>query len=272
MKTVNKLGFQLSVPVTNQNLRNRSLGWLEKFHEDTLSKARLRGYTNELGNDENFRNNLYDTEPTFADCYYFPKVGPEISIRELIGPDDSNFFKNIYQVCVFLEAHWENLLRRYRDLKVNEGRTCMLFPFKNFLGQKCSGSIDAGRGGDSFYSGINFDKSEHKDYGAGYFGGHGERSLMIVLPFDNKATFLKNNDFEVCNDYKLLSLGDFQKRIKIISETSKKESIEKTLYYTGVDKIEERIRVELSYTREICLYHPSTEFVHPEGSFLFSFK
>lgn len=270
MKKINKIALELQVPPTSFNTwESLNLPYLEKFHESTLRGAGLTGYTKELGDNTNYRNNLVNTQPTFADSYYFPFSDylKDMPLREIIGLNDSNYFKTIYQVCVLLRKNWY-ILQRYRDLSINEGRTHMLFPFVNYLNEKCLGSIDVWYGETTFSSGLNLNDSKYNNSNIGYYGNSCS-GLMIILPCNNEAEFLKSNLLGISKNYRLLSLEDFKKEILIISKTT--GIGENVLRRDKRHKIEERIRVELSYLEdELDVFSP-VKFIHPEGSFIFDF-
>ena len=270
MKEVNKIALKLPVPQTCfDTWESLTLEYLENFHEYNLKKVGLTGYTGELGNKSNYRDNFVNTQPTNADSYYLPYNDylANTPMKEIIGLDDNNYFKTIYQVCVLLRQNWD-ILSKYHYISVGGSETHMLFPFKNYLNQKCLGGIGRYEGFPTFRNTLNLEKSKYKDSSIEFYG-HSQCGLMVILPNDNKGNFLESNSFEVSKDYKLLSLEDFKKELFIISETTETNVGAR---YERNDKIEERIRVELSYSEDGLWPYQPVKFIHPEGSFIFDFN
>ena len=265
MKEINKIALELLVPPTNFD-GSENLWDLERLHEHTLQSVGLTGYTKELGDEITYKNNLISTQNTIANCYYIPDV-PSIPLRGIVGLDESNFFKSIYQVCALLQQNWKTL-KKYRHLSINTSRTHMLFPFKNYLNEKCLSNIGVWYGTDTFGGGFNMDKPKYKDSNLFEYFGKGEKGLMVILPHDNKAEFLNSDSIEIGKDYKLLSSEDFKNQIKIISDTTKIDDCANRIH-----KIEERIRVELAYCHDLHeLWHDKPIiFQHPDDPFDFKF-
>lgn len=214
MKSINKLSFKLLVPQINFDSPGElSLADLENFYERILSEVGLICYTNELGSETDYRNNLVNTASTLADFYYLPfnKTLETTPLREIVGLKDSNYFKTIYQVCVLLKKNW-NTLQKYRNLSINEYSTHILFPFINNLNEKCLGNIGVWYGSSTFKSGLKLNKSKHQNSSIRYYG-QSLSGLIIILPCDNQAEFLKSNLCELSKDYKSLSLEEFKNEI-----------------------------------------------------------
>lgn len=265
MKKVNKLALQFTVPATN--FAGYSLYELEKLHEHTLSSVGLSGYTGEFGKDDTYAKSIVSTPAGVADVYYLPD-SHEVPLVEIVGLDPSCYFQNILQVCLLLQQNWK-ILTPIRFMGINSGRTSILFPFMTHDNKPCLGNIGVWYEKTTFSSGIEFVDSEYKDSSLREYYGNGQRGFAIVLPADNKASFLSDpNDLEISSDYKNMPLEDFQEHIKTISETTQAQPDE---YIKREDKIEERVRVELTYLDRCHPWGPVT-FNHPDGSFDFRFQ
>lgn len=273
MKEVTKLAFRLEVPSTSFNTwASLTPQYLEMFHENALKNAGLLGYTGEVGDTSQCKKNLVNTEKEFADCYY---VAPRSAfmhttpLKDVLGLDNKNFFKTIFQVCVLLERNYDKILYPYRCMGINEGRTHMFFPFVNYLNQKDVGSISVNNGASTFSSSLNFETSAYKDYSVAEYWGSPENGILLILPQNSVPAFLQNVQVEHAKDYKTLSLEEFKKEIKTISDTTE----EGEGFRAGRNnKIQERIHVELSYEKERIWPGNPVPFSHPEGSFVFDFS
>ncbi len=273
MKEISKLALQLEVPSTDFNTwTSLTAAYLERFHKNTLENAGLIGYTGEVGDDSECKGNLRNTEKELAQCYYFAPNSEFLannSLKDVVGLDDCNFFKTIFQVCVLLERNYDEILYQYRHMSISGDRTYVFFPFVNYLNQKCVGSIDVHYGADTFRSSLSFEDPEYQDRKVGEYWGHPEKGMLLVLPEKSSPAFLQHAQVELTKDYTALSLEEFKKEIQIISDTTEKEE---GSYTTRDQKIEDRIRVELSYGKAKMWMHSPITFSHPQGSFVFDFK
>jgi len=276
MKEISKLALQLEVPSTGFNTwMSLTAAYLERFHENTLKNAGLTGYTGEVGDDSECKNNLHNTEKELAQCYYFAPNGEFLqntALKDVIGLEDCNFFKTIYQVCVLLERNYYESLYQYRHMDISGGRTRIFFPFVNYKNQKCIGAIGYNYGADTFRSSLNFDESEYKDKKVSEYWGHPEDGTMLILPQNSAPAFLQHATVETSKDYKAMSLEEFKKEIKVISETTIEQDDGVFSKRNRNHQIEERLRIELSYERGKMWLHSPVNFSHPEGSFVFNFK
>lgn len=269
MQQISKLAFQLEVPAVGIN--TSSIKYLEMLHEETLRSAGLKGYTGEFGDGGEITNSQFRTEKELTDCYYFAPYSQYLqntALKNVLGLDGSNFFKTIIQVCTFLQYNYKSTLRQYRHMG-SSGKTHVFFPFINYIGQKVIGTIDVNHGVDTFHSSLNLEESDYANRKVPEYWGHPEKGMLLVLPQNNNALFLKNTDVEVAKDYRRLSLEDFMREIKSISDTSEGNQ---ALYFTKEEIIKERIHVELSYEKKIDHPNRPVGFVHPDGSFIFDFE
>ncbi len=269
MKQITKLAFQLEIPAVVINIP--SVKYLEVLHEETLKIAGLKGYTGEFGNGEEIVNNQFQTEKELTECYYFAPYSEYLQntpLKDALGLDDSNFFKTIIQVCTFLQYNYRSVVHQYRHMGPS-GKTHVFFPFINYMGQKVIGSIGIYNGADTFRSNLNLEKSDHSNAKVCGYWGNPEKGVLLVLPQNNNALFLKNTAVEIAKDYRSLSLEEFMGEIKSISDTSEGN---KALYFTKEEIIKERIHVELSYEKKVDHPNRPVKFVHPDGSFVFDFE
>ena len=266
MKNIIRLALQF--PVSAVDMTGFSLWDLEKFHQHTLGSVGLTGFTNELGDQDNYQNNLSPTLPITAEAYYL-RNHHELPLKDVLGLDPSNFFQNIYQVCRLLQDHWKRL-NVYRRLEVNEYRTHILFPVLNSQNEKCLCSISVWYEKTTFSLGLNFDEAEDKISSVTDYYGHSSQNMLFVLPGDSKAQFLSDPDaVENGEDYKLLSFGEFRERVLAISETTIDPEPD-AMFNKRKEMIQERIRVELAYLDE-CYTSSSVTFTHPDGEFTLDF-
>jgi hypothetical protein len=269
MQQISKLAFQLEVPAVG--IDTSSIKHLESFHEETLKNAGLKGYTGEFGDGIEITNNKFQTEKELTDCYYFAPYNQYLqntSLKNVLGLDGSNFFKTIIQVCTLLQYNYKSTIRQYRHMS-SSGETHVFFPFINYIGQKVIGMIGVYNGADTFKSSLNLEESDYANAKVSEYWGNPEKGLLLVLPQNNNALFLKNTDVEITKDYRELPIKEFMREIKSISETSEGNE---DLYFTKEKIIRERIHIELSYEKKIDHPNRPVNFVHPDGSFTFDFE
>lgn len=265
MKKINKVLSLLSVPALN--FTACTLHTLEGIHASSLKGVGLTGYNDELGKESSYRNNLSATLDVPVDGYYFSD-SYEIPLIDLLGLNSRNFFQNIYQVCYLLQYNWKTL-KAFRSLSINEHRTEMLFPFINYNNNRVLGHIGVHHGNTTFSGSLDFDDIEDKPKTRSVKSYFGEcsKGFMIVLPANNDAVFLQNKlDVSVAEDYTSLSVIDFKNRIKSIEEEYASEDRIRRL-----SKIQERIRVDLSYVEECYPFNNPVKFAHPEEDFYYHF-